>query len=76
MPRYYNQKTQKWVKDHIVRATASDTRRPCALCGWGPHMGIHGVPDGTKPTGPLGLHSWVSPYTPPAQADSTPPNKE
>lgn len=65
MPRYWNEMTGKWVQDRKVYATRSDTRNPCALCGWGPHMGIHGVPDGTKPTGELGLHSWVSPTDPP-----------
>lgn len=59
MPRTFNPQTKEWVNNYKGSASKNDTRNPCALCGWGPHMAIHCVPSGTKPTGTLGLHSWV-----------------
>lgn len=59
MPRNYNYKTGKWVETYMGSVTRADVRNPCALCGWGPYMAIHSVPEGTEPAGILGLHSWV-----------------
>lgn len=36
-----------------------DVMEPCALCGWGRYMAIHDKPEGTPPTGTIGMHSWV-----------------
>ena len=67
MPRNYNHKTGKWVGTYKGSGARSDVRNPCSLCGWGPHMAIHGVPGGTEPAGIFGLHSWVPHADEPAQ---------
>ena len=70
MPLNYDKTTGKWLDTYKGSVAKKDTRNPCALCGWGPHMGIHGVPEGTEPRGSLGLHSWV-PLAQPAGQEPT-----
>lgn len=59
MPLNYDLATGKWVDTYKGSIARSDVMHPCAICGWGPHMAIHGVPEGTEPAGVFGLHSWV-----------------
>jgi len=67
MPLNYDLATGKWVDTYKGSIARSDVMHPCAICGWGPHMAIHGVPEGTEPAGIFGLHSWVPHADEPAQ---------
>ena len=57
-PRYFVAHSGEWAYCGS-RGSKADRRNPCKLCGWGRHMAVHQVPDGTQPSGALGLHSWV-----------------
>lgn len=56
-PKYFAKGAWRRVPSSS-RAKRGDVMEPCALCGWGRAMAIHCKPDGTAPTGPLGLHGW------------------
>lgn len=58
-PRYFDKGIWRRVSAD-VRAKRGDVMEPCALCGWGRHMAIHCKPEGAPPSGPMGLHGWVS----------------
>ena len=59
-PRYFDKDSGKWIQvQNRTCFSKGDVRDACELCGWGRHMAIHCKPEGSPPTGLMGLHGWA-----------------